>query len=239
MTDYVCSFFRSSSFSEETVIKTLIALFELRHDFFPLILWCGSRDRLLIEKPVDFERSSIPKEYYIDSGAARIPFEGANGTEIVFTESSVPQVAPPAFDIEFSGATSAIASWAAADFVSLIKVVVAAFEPEYGYVADVEEILRPEHDGVRFSIDTNRVPVSLHWINYFGPNWVRTIGDARLKRVSADVPLFEWLDTGAVLFVLQNDRFEEANPRHVAAQKHLETLLGLKELHREHQSNGV
>src|SRR5688572_29612479 len=105
MMNYVCNFYRSSSFDEAIIRKTLSALDEVRQGFFPLAVWRGSRDKLIVERPDDFSRGVIPKEYFIESNVARIPFEGANGTEIVFTESSDPELSPPGLDIEFTERT--------------------------------------------------------------------------------------------------------------------------------------
>ena len=238
MTDYICNFYRSVSFDEVTLCKALSALDDIHQGFFPLTFWRDSREKLTVERAADFSRQAIPSEYFIEPGVARIPFDAANGAAIVFTESEMPILSPPGLDIEFNEATINANAWSVPTFFALFKAIAMSFEPKHGHLADIEELTRPDHDGVRFSIDINRVPISLHWINYFGAEWVQRIGVERLDRLQGEVAAFERLDTGAILFALQEEPFREANPMHVATQQKFEAVLDLKSLHRAHPNVG-
>lgn len=239
MTSYVCDFYRSSPFDEVTLLRTLSALNTAQQGFFPLTFWRSSLEKVLVACATDFNRQLIPSEYFIEPSVARIPFEAANGAEVVFTESDNPAISPPHLGIEFEETKAHLESWSTASFFALFKAIAATFDPEHGHLADIEELTRPEHDHVRFSIDINHVPISLHWINYFGERWVQRIGAERLKRLSEKVPAFEWLGSGAVLFALQEEPFRESDPKHVETQRMLEATLDLKKLHREHPNLGI
>lgn len=239
MTDYVCNFYRSSSFDETVLIKVLSALSELEQGFFPLVFWRSSREKLIIEQPSDFSRQMVPVEYFIEPGIARIPFEAANGADVVFTESDNAMLSPPNLDIEFSEARTRLESWSVPSFFALFKAIATAFEPEHGHLADIEELTRPAHEAVRFDIDTNKVPTSLHWVNYFGTRWVQRIGADRLRLLSETVPAFEWLKNGAVLLALQQAPFRERNPLDVETQRVAEVALDLKKLHREYPNTRI
>ncbi|MEO8218937.1 MAG: hypothetical protein ABI718_17820 [Acidobacteriota bacterium] len=237
MTDYIASFYRGKeSPSQETILQTLHAIECSGKGFFPAYFWRSQNERLVLEHAQAYERTLIPAEFYIQPGVARIPFEGSNGTEFAFTESDEPSLYPATLVIKISSKSFSLAL---EDLVVMFKNIVKAFSPDYSYLYDQEQTDKRSNHRLKFDVDIYSVPMMLYWINYYGREWVRNIGQERLRKLSKHIPFFEWLEDGGVLFAIQTEPYEDRNPVHVANQQKLEKMLGLKELHAKYPNRGI
>jgi hypothetical protein len=77
--------------------------------------------------------------------------------------------------------------------------------------------------------DVERVPTSIEWMTYFGPELVERIGDKKFHRI----PEGEVKEVGGgILFILQREPFSYAVPDHLARQKRLNKYLTLDRIHK-------
>lgn len=103
----------------------------------------------------------------------------------------------------------------------LFKQLVTAFQPETGAVSNAInrrrywEIKRPPHD-VR--------PISVDWMNYFGPTVLGAIGSKRLERLYG-VHMEEFQD--GLLLRLMDPPLDDNRADHTQRQKEVNRILGL------------
>jgi len=234
---YFAGFYRTREPStQEHIQTTLKALLNLQLGFFPLQFRKSRRETVSINRPEEFERSLIPKEFYIQGNTARIPFDAANGCYIHFTETTNPTVMPANFAIEFGPGLIEDGKMDTACLLTLFKNVVGAFGADHAYLFDKKHH-RKGYDEIRSELDLRKAPITLYWINYYGPEWVKNIGRSRLQSIAPDLSALEWLDNGGVLFAIQNEPYDELNPKHAERQKELERKFDLEGLHRQYLRN--
>jgi len=77
--------------------------------------------------------------------------------------------------------------------------------------------------------DVERVPTSVEWMTYFGPELVEKIGAEKFQRA----PEGEIREVGGgILFILQREPFSYENPDHRARQRRLNKYLDLDRIHK-------
>ncbi len=81
-------------------------------------------------------------------------------------------------------------------------------------------------------VKTKEVPQIIHWYNYFGPAFVERLGGAE-KLLQAPIHLAERLEDG-ILWVLQPELFDDANPQHRARQEAASEYLDLPAIHQSY-----
>ncbi len=235
---YFAGFYRTREPStQEHIQTTLKALLNLQLGFFPLQFRKSRRETVSINRPEEFERSLIPKEFYIQGNTARIPFDAANGCYIHFTETTNPTVMPANFAIEFGPGLIEDGKMDTACLLILFRNVIAAFGPDDAYLCDRKHRNRKGYSDTRSGFDIREAPLTLFWINYYGPQWVKNIGKNRLQSIAPYLSALEWLDNGGVLFAIQNEPYDELNPKHAERQKELERKFDLEGLHRQYLRN--
>lgn len=236
---YVCSLYRSRvSFTESDVVRTLGALETTNLGFFPARIVVSKKKVIEVPRPNAFARSLVPKVFYIDAECARIPFEGANGLEFVFTESSKPHLYPGTFSIEFTGDDLARVGWDASTLRQLIRAAVDGFDPDYGFVLDEDQIATETYGERRLLVSSRDVPVALHWINYFGREWADRIGARRLHVLESEFGV-ERLANGGVIVTIQENPFDYQNPADRVRQDYAEDAIGLPDLQRQFVNRGL
>lgn len=225
------------AFSESILKLTLESLHRSTADFFPLKLRVAPSSTIELQKPSDFSRKVVPPAFFIDKENARIPFEASNGADVCFTESTKPYLYPANMEIELP--KRLVEAWGLPRLILLVRGIVSAFRPDFGFVADTQQFFSQMDREKRLQVDINKVPLSIHWIEYFGREWVKNIGEERINRIERSVPLFEQMEDGAVLFAIQNEPYDDSSPSHVARRLMVENELGLRELHMEYPSPGL
>ncbi len=78
-------------------------------------------------------------------------------------------------------------------------------------------------------VKSKEVPQIIHWYNYFGSDFVERLGGAE-KLLQAPIHLAERLEEG-ILWVLQPEPFDDANPEHRARQEAATEYLDLPTIH--------
>ncbi len=236
---YSCSLYRSNvSFAEADVVRTLAALQALDLGFFPATIGVSKKKTVYVPQAAAFSRSLVPKAFYIDDGCARIPLEGANGLEFVFTESASPHLYPGTFSIEFADDDLTRLGWNASTLRGLIRATVHSFEPDYGFVLDDDQVASEEYGERRMLISSRDVPVAAHWINYFGRDWVDRIGTRRLQALESEFGI-DCLPNGGAVVTIQEKPFDYHNPADRSRQHSAEYALGLDDLQRRFPNRGV
>jgi hypothetical protein len=107
------------------------------------------------------------------------------------------------------------------------------FEPYYGRLEKAGELNDPgsSYREIFNSIDLSKVPATIEWFNYFGPEWVGRFGGVE-KLLSAPVVLAEPVEgLGGVVLILQEEPFDYRNPRHLHKRTLAEAHLDLPRLH--------
>lgn len=236
---YICSLYRSDvSFTEPDILKTLTALEAIDLGFFPARIVASKKKSIEVPQPTAFARSLVPKAFYIDAGCARIPFEGANGLEFVFTESSAPHLYPATFSIEFTGDDLERLRWNASTLRGLMSATVDGFEADYGFVLDEDQIATEEYGERRLLVSSRDVPVAMHWINYFGREWADRIGVRRLQALKPEFGV-DCRANGGVIVTIQEKPFDYLNPTDRLRQGSAEDAVGLRDLQRRFANRGV
>ena len=141
------------------------------------------------------------------------------------------------------------------DIVGLVKSYVEIYKPFRGWLENQsnndiifeEEAIESYHEtppgsgnwaksitytSALDTIDRQKVPETIHWVNYFDNSIVDRIGRSLL--LSADVFLVEELTDG-VLLVLQSEPFDVANPIHLRRQQVINQYLHLPELQKKYR----
>lgn len=81
-------------------------------------------------------------------------------------------------------------------------------------------------------VKAKEVPQIIHWYNYFGPAFIERLGGAE-KLLRAPIHLAERLEDG-ILWVLQPELFDDANPQHRARQEAASEYLDLPAIHQSY-----
>lgn len=101
-----------------------------------------------------------------------------------------------------------------------------AFNDKSGEIND-----SPEYYKIWQAIETNKVPVAIHWFNYFGPDWVERFGGLE-KLLAAPVFQVEPVEElGGVVLILQQEPFDYTNADHFENRRRAEEYLELPRLH--------
>ncbi len=227
---YTAGFYRiNEPFGDDIIRNTISALDVLDLDFLPATLFLQDRKKFVLRKPEDYKRELIPSDYFISSGIATLPLECANGAQLDFTETADPRVRPGTLSIQFSDRMLRLNGWDLETLLRVVRSVVGAFAPDYGYVYDEAQAACPTVQSRMFKIDWHHVPTALFWINYYGPGWVRNLGRERLNSLRSEVPVLEWQKDGGVLIAIQRASYDDTDPSHRQNQQRLERLLGLRD----------
>jgi hypothetical protein len=238
--EYACGFYRNvTPFDEVVMKKTLKALEDFEHGFFPATLWTAKDSKVILKSAEQYDRSLIPAGYHMSHGLATLPLDAANGASFVFTETDDPQTLPASLVLSFTDATVAANGWGLETLVSLFRVVIASFQPDYAHLYDEAHGTRPSYTERMFDFDGRRVPAALYWINYYGPQWAKNLGTDRLERLRPLVPSLEWLDNGGVIVAIQDAPYDESVAEHRDHHLELERLLGLEEIQASFPNLGV
>ena len=209
MIHYSSAFYRlNSAFDDMIMQRTLMALHAVDRGFFPATLWTSKHGRIILEGPQDYRRLLIPDVYFIKPGVATLPLHATNGAELHFTETDDPRTMPGSLVLKLSDAVLVANRWSLTDLLAIYRAVVPVFNPDHGHLYDDAHRARPQYEDWMFAFNWRRVPTGLFWINYYGPEWARNIGLKRLDRLRSAVPVFEWLDTGGVLFAIQEEPYD-------------------------------
>jgi len=237
MKRYVSGFYRTTTNLDTKIVSsTLDALGALDMGFLPAVIPLSRKERLEVSSGSDYDRSRLPKGYFVDACCARIPLEPANGVSLTFTESHDPRQFPANLLIEFTHEDLTRNGWATESLLSMFRAVIPPFEPAYAYTADEDQFSDPQFNERRLNVARHEVPLAVHWINYFPEAWTRKIGAARLASLRDLVAGYEELASGAVLFSLTDSPFDFKDPAHHAKQVEAERRIGLPELHAQHRA---
>lgn len=210
--------------------RTLAALHCLDVGFFPADLLVSRQEKVVLHGPNDYARHVIPAGYFISPDVATLPLESSNGVHLVFTETDNPRTIPGSLVLQMTDRTITENDWTVETLLRLFRAVIAAFGPDYAYLYDESHAARPAYTSRMFDFDGRRVPSGLFWINYYGPEWARSVGVERLERLRPVVPVFEWLDNGGVLIAIQEAPYDEGVASNRENQQRFEELLGLRQV---------
>jgi hypothetical protein len=240
MAEYSMGFYcYRASFSEEMMLSALEALDGLALGFFPASMWVSEDKKVFFMQPSEYQRSLLPKTYYISPGIARIPLKCANGVSISFTESDNPRNIPANVVLKLSGGTIDENEWKLPDLLGIFRAIIENLEPDCAVLYDEAHRGRPEYDDRLFHFDMRRVPLGLFWINYYGSEWIENIGLKRLDRLRSKVPYFEIRESGGVLLAIQEEPYDENVKSHRDNQERLEKLMGLQEVQASFPNPGI
>ena len=226
-------------FDEPTMRRTLAALHSLDMGFFPADLLISRQEKVVLHGPDEYARDLIPAGYFISPSVATLPLESSNGVHVVFTETDNPRAIPGSLVLQMTDRTITENGWTIQSLLLLFRAVITAFGPDYGHFYDESHAARPVYTSRMFDFDGRRVPSGLFWINYYGPEWVRSVGAERLERLRLAVPVFERLDNGGVLIAIQEALYDEGVTSHRENQQNLEELLGLRQVQASFPNPGI
>jgi hypothetical protein len=135
------------------------------------------------------------------------------------------------------------------DLVALFRALVRAFQPYWGAVEDVDNVDRLQgttdpskrYDPVKLAqqypivrADPKRIPQIIHWINYFGSEFVERLG-GREHLLAGPVYLAEELtELGGIIWVLQEEPFDDHKKAHRARQCEATAYLRLEEIQQQY-----
>ena len=135
------------------------------------------------------------------------------------------------------------------DLVALFKALVRAFQPYRGVVEDTHNSDRlrgttdpsKRYDPVKLAqqypivrADPKRIPQIIHWINYFGPELVERLGGLE-HLLAGPVYLAEELtELGGIIWVLQEEPFNDHKKAHRARQREATAYLRLEEIQQQY-----
>lgn len=105
------------------------------------------------------------------------------------------------------------------------------FKPYYGWLEKgVEGDYETAYTEIFNSIDIHKVPVAVHWFNYFSPQWAERLGGLE-KLLAAPAFLAEPAEAlGGIVLILQEEPFDYKNPDHLRNRHRIEDYLNLRHL---------
>lgn len=227
MCSYFLGVYKHDKPFPEDAIDTVLKLVETHiPEFFPATMDVDVDSKVKFKNSSSFDLGLVPTGYWIEPGqSVRIPLIGSNGMEVVIIDDKKPEFIP----------TSVIISWADKSKLPITEVLekllsdlANALEADYGYVTDEDTRYDDEIVDRLYEINIIRVPLALFWINWLGPEQVKSV-ERNLGNLSIlDINVRK---AGAgVLISLQSNPISFKEKQGHTKMKEAEKLIGLQEI---------
>jgi len=122
---------------------------------------------------------------------------------------------------------------------------VQGFTPYWGCIKNLDNVDRlngqqfrnrrgkwPRERGPK--VDERLVPKHVHWFNYFGPEFVERLGGASFLLDGPVAEASSVPEVGGVVWILQDEPFDDNNAEHLARQQRAAEYLRLADVHKRY-----
>jgi hypothetical protein len=116
-------------------------------------------------------------------------------------------------------------------FSGLIKI----FQPFWGAIVDKDQISSEYYQELRRSVNSEKIPASMHWINYVNESIANRLGGIQLLE---EAPIQDFITLNSpkgIIVVLQKEPFDLNNSEHLEHLEKLHKYLGMKNLRQIHK----
>jgi len=208
------------------VIPSLLSCPSLQEVLLPARLPVAPRKEVLIEKTARFDLSLIPKAFQRYS-TIYLPLDGDNGTTLEFTLSLKKE------DVINFG--HAFLFFFMREHIEQGILSIAVLKQ---IIAEVSALLNPS--GIKVShfyprniqpYQSSRRPkvyhgvkLELEWFSYYSPADLSIIGRERFDNLRTCYEKYDFM--GGIMIILQEEPFDERNPKHIARRLQAEKELG-------------
>jgi hypothetical protein len=191
--------------------------------FFPATLVVARDRAVTLAAPADFDPAVVPRAFAVGGGAMRIPFDGADGSELSILDDRAPTVSPANVVRGFPGAPPP------APAAGLLRALIEALDPDQAWLTDEATAIDDDEVYQRsFTIDEAAVPAALYWMTWLPSGLVTVAGPAAVAALAA-VATVEPVAGG--LLVRLQDGPTGGDPAWPARRRRAEAALGLAALH--------
>lgn len=206
---------------------------------FPAKMFIGENktEAIYFSNSGEFSSSLIPRENYsIETGRISLYLYPDNGLEFYAAALPSSKIAPSVITLDFTTKHIQQESITLDDMIMLIRESIPDFEIGQACLYDSHQIRIPEPTGGYRILKptTYKRPAGGHyrlemdWLTYFGKDYLELIGRKRFDELKTCY-LKEEVNNG-ILVVLQEEPFDNSNPKHVERKKQAERELRFEEL---------
>jgi len=200
---------------------------------FPLLLQVARDQSIIIESPVDYDRSLVPEVYRIEDDTYRIPLVSEHrGLELVFVESNQPgrfpsQIQLTIENIEESGL------WPLENLHNLISGAEKILDFDFVALYDEDQLAQEVYSARICRLDLSKVPLGIFWVNFFSNKITRNIGERAKQAIESSAFFSRRLQSG-LLFATQGNPFQFGQAEDESRIEALESILDYESLERKY-----